>query len=322
MQALILSATDRAAAARVGRRSALLALLCGSALLVACGGGDSAAPTAAAQLGNAPAPSASTPAVAITGFTPTSVVPGGIVTVTGTALNAVTSVKVGSLDATFRVLSDTSLNVSTVPITATTSRVELGAAGRVVLSAADLTVLLVLVVTSVAPTTVVAPGRVTLSGANLDLVREARLANLALNIATRSATSLVLDVPGSAASGTLSLVDNAGATRTVAQPITVVGPLAISSFAPATILTGQTLTVEGTNRPRHVRRLRQRRDREHRCAHRNDARHGGGARHRGERRHPGPQRRRRRGDGRGRAAGLYGHPRGCKHGVSRGSGRQ
>jgi IPT/TIG domain len=246
MQALILSAADRAAIACVVRRSALLALLCGSALLVACGGGDSAAPTTAAQSSNAPATSASTPAVAITGFTPTSVVPGGIVTVSGTAFNAVTSVKVGSLDATFRVLSDTSLEL-TVPITATTNRVELGAAGRVVLSAADLTVLLVPVVTSVAPTTVVAPGRVTLSGANLDLVREARLATLALNIATRSATSLVLDVPGNAASGTLSLVDNAGVTRTVAQPITVVGPLAISSFAPATIVTGQTLTVNGTN---------------------------------------------------------------------------
>ena len=246
MQALILSAADRAAAACVVRRATFLALLCGSALLVACGGGDSAAPTAAPQVSNAPATSASTPAVAITGFTPTSVVPGGIVTVTGTALNAVTSVKVGSLDATFRVLSDTSLEL-TVPITATTNRVELGAAGRVVLSTADLTVLLVPVVTSVAPTTVVAPGRVTLSGANLDLVREARLANLVLNIATRSATSLVLDVPGSAASGTLSLVDSAGATRTVAQPITVVGPLAINSFAPATILTGQTLTIDGTN---------------------------------------------------------------------------
>ncbi len=237
MQAQILAAAQRAA---------FLALICASALLVACGGGDSAAPTTATSLSGAPTPGAATPAVAITGFTPTAAVPGGIVTVTGTALTAVTSVKVGSLDATFRVLSDTSLEL-TVPMTATTSRVELGAAGRVVLSAADLTVLLIPTVTSVAPTTVVAPGRLTLSGANLDLVREVRLATLALNIATRSPTSLVLDVPGSAASGSLTLVDTAGATRTVAQPITVVGPLVISSFAPATIVTGQTLTVDGVN---------------------------------------------------------------------------
>ena len=243
MQALRLDAAECTALSCFIRRSALLALLCTHALLTACGGGDGAAP---AQAGNVPTTAASTPSIAITGFTPASTVPGGIVTVTGSALSAVTSVKVGGIDATFRLLSDTTLEL-TVPLTATTSRIELSAAGRVVLSASDLTVQLVPIVTGVAPTTVVAPGRVTLTGVNLDLVREARLGTLTLNIATRSATSLVLDVPGTAASGTLTLVDTLGATRTVAQPVTVVGQIAISSFAPATIVTGQTLTVDGTN---------------------------------------------------------------------------
>ena len=243
MQALNPTA-GRTAKYRYVRRAAILAVLCGSALLGACGGGDSAAPTPTAQASNAPAPS--TPPFTISGFAPTSAVPGSIVNVTGTLLSAVTSVKVNGVEATFRVLSDTSLEL-TVPAAARTSRVELSAAGRVVLSAADLTVLLVPTVTSVAPTTVVAPGQLTLTGANLDLVREARLGNLALSIATRSATSLVLDVPGTAASGTLTLVDTAGAARVVPQPITVVGPLAITSYTPATIVTGQTLTVVGTN---------------------------------------------------------------------------
>ncbi len=243
MQALKLAAAECTVVSCFIRRSALLALLCTHALLTACGGGDSAAP---AQAGNVPTAAASTPSIAITGFTPASTVPGGIVTVTGSALSAVTSVKVGGIDATFRLLSDTTLEL-TVPLTATTSRIELSSAGRVVLSASDLTVQLVPIVTGVAPTTVVAPGRVTLTGVNLDLVREARLGTLTLNIAARSATSLVLDVPGTAASGTLTLVDTLGATRTVAQPVTVVGQIAISSFAPATIVTGQTLTVDGTN---------------------------------------------------------------------------
>ena len=143
-----------------------------SALLIACGGGDSAAP---AQAGNVPTTAASTPAIAITGFTPASAVPGGIVTVTGSGVECGDVGQGWRIDATFRVLSDTTLEL-TVPLTATTSRIELSAAGRVVLSATDLTVQLVPTVTGVAPTTVVAPGRVTLTGANLDFVREARLA--------------------------------------------------------------------------------------------------------------------------------------------------
>jgi hypothetical protein len=241
-------AAARIAELRLARRAAIVAFLYGSALLGACGGGDSAAPTSAAQASNAPAsaPAPSTPPFTISGFAPAAAVSGSIVNVTGTLLSAVTSVKVGGVEATFRVVSDTSLEL-TVPAAARTSRVELSAAGRVVLSAADLTVLLVPTVSSVAPTTVVAPGQLTLTGANLDLVREARLGSLTLNIATRSATSLLLDIPGSAASGTLSLVDTVGAARVLPQSITVVGPLAVTSFTPATVVTGQTLTVVGTN---------------------------------------------------------------------------
>jgi hypothetical protein len=222
------------------RRLVWVAGLAGSALLAACGGGDSAAPTSAAQ-SSAP----TTPAITIASFSPPSIVPGGVVIVTGTALNTVTSARIGSADATFRALSDTTLEL-TVPLAAATNRIELGASGRVALSATDLTVLLVSTVASVTPTTVAAPGRLTLTGVNLDLVREVRLGSTVLAIATRSATSLVLDVPSGAASGALTLVETSGAVRTVAQPITVVAPLTITSFAPTTIVTGQTLTINGT----------------------------------------------------------------------------
>jgi hypothetical protein len=221
-------------------RVALATWLAGTALLAACGGGgDSSTPSSAQNA----TPAA--PAITITSFTPASAAPNAVVTVTGTALNSVTSARVGSADATFRVLSETSLEL-TVPLTASTNRVELGASGRVVLSATDLTVLLVPTVAAITPTTVAAPGRLTLTGVNLDLVREARLGSTLLTIATQSATSLALDVPGGAASGILTLVDAAGTTRPLAQPIAVVAPLTITSFTPTTIVTGQTLTVNGT----------------------------------------------------------------------------
>lgn len=184
--------------------------------------------------------------LAITAFAPGSGGAGTTVTVTGLGLGSVTSARLGSVDATFRAISDTSLEV-TVPAGASTGRIELSASGRVTLSATDFTVIAVPSITSVAPTTVIPPARIALTGSALDAVREVRLNALVLTIAARTPTRLDVDVPNGAASGTLSLVDTAGVARPVSQPITVTGPLAITSFSPASIVTGQLLTVNGAN---------------------------------------------------------------------------
>jgi hypothetical protein len=217
-------------------------------LLGACGGGDSSPAPPATQLA---APSSPVSGAAIAGFAPTAGSPGSTVTVSGSALSSVTAARLGGVDASFRVLSDTTLEL-TVPTGASTGRIELTAAGRVVLSATDFTVSMVPVVASVAPTTVVPPARITLTGTSLDQVRDVRLNALALTIAARTSTSLGVDVPGNATSGTLMVVDAAGVARPVAQPITVSGALAVSSFSPASIVTGQTLTVNGVNLDRAV----------------------------------------------------------------------
>ncbi len=127
-----------------------------------------------------------------------------------------------------------------MPVGASTGRIELDATGRVVLSATDFTVVAVPTITTVAPTTVLPPARITLSGSALDGVREVRLNALTLTIASRTPTSLAVDVPSGAASGTLTVVDTAGVARPLSQPITVTGPLSISSYSPASIVTGQT----------------------------------------------------------------------------------
>ncbi len=231
---------------RMQPRWQLLGACVAAALLSACGGGDSAPSTTAAQVSPGPVTAPSAASVAITGFAPTAGAPGSVVNVSGASLSAVTSARVGGVDATFRALSDTALEL-TVPASARSGRIELNAAGRVLLSETDFTVMSVPAVTSVTPTTLLPPGRITLAGSALDLVREVRLNTLVLTITTRTPTSLAVDVPAGAMSGPLTLVDTAGIVRPLAQLITIAGPVTISTFSPASIVTGQTLTVNGTN---------------------------------------------------------------------------
>ena len=91
------------------------------------GGGDAAAPTAT-QLSPNPTVSAGASAT-VTGFSPSSASPGAVVTVTGTGLATVTSASVGSVPASFRIVSDTTVEV-TVPNGASTGRIELGVCRR------------------------------------------------------------------------------------------------------------------------------------------------------------------------------------------------
>jgi hypothetical protein len=221
----------------------MLALL----LLHGCGGGGDAAPTTSATQA-APSPAIAGNA-SIAGFAPTAGAPGSIITVSGTALTTVTAARVGGSEAVFRAVSDTTLEI-TVPAMPTGSRsgpIELSVAGRVLLTPSDFTISTVPVVATLAPTVVIPPARVTLTGTSLDMVREVRLNALVLSIASRTSTSLVVEVPGGAASGRLSLLDADGVVRAVPQALAVSGPISVSSFSPAAIVTGQTLTVSGAN---------------------------------------------------------------------------
>jgi hypothetical protein len=101
-------------------------------------------------------------------------------------------------------------------------------------------------ITSVTPTTITPPAQLAVTGTALDRVSQARLGTTVLPIAAQTATSLALDVPAGASTGFLSLVDSAGTVRQSAQQITVIGPVSISSFSPASVLTGNSLTINGT----------------------------------------------------------------------------
>jgi hypothetical protein len=226
----------------------------------ACGGGSGGTPTAAGNgpaVPPAPAP-APQPALTITGFSPATGPAGTVVAVSGTALDGVTAATVGNAPANFAKISATQLNV-TVPMSATSGRINLTAGGRTAASGSDFVVAAapapaptpapVPAVTAVSPTTVIAGlGRLTLTGIALDQVASVRLAGTPLVVASQSATSLALDVPAAlaaTATATLSLTDRAGTARNVAQPITVLAALAVTGFTPATIARGQTVTING-----------------------------------------------------------------------------
>lgn len=222
--------------------------------LAACGGGDGTTPTAAG--GGGAAPPVAQVALTITGFTPASGAAGTVVAVRGTALDTATAATVGGVAANFRVVSATEMQV-TVPTGAASGRIGISGGGRAATSSTDFTVPVAATpnpapapaaptVTAVTPTSVIGgTGRLTLAGTALDQVASARLATVTLPIASQSATQLQLDVPATAASGTLTLVDRAGTARAVAQPITVLAALAVTGLNPTTLARGQTLTVSG-----------------------------------------------------------------------------
>jgi len=215
--------------------------------LAGCGGGGDDKATSTNPSGTStPTTPPAAPPISISGFKPTSGSVGATVTVTGAGFNGVQAVRLGSVAATFKVNSDTQLQF-TVPVGATGSRIELAATGRTVLSATDFIVRSAPQVTRVSPASVPPGGRVTLSGSNLDRVTQVRVGELAFPTVSKTVNSMVIEAPADARSGTITVIDSDGIARPQSQQLTVVGPMTIASFSPAWVLTGQTLTIVGTN---------------------------------------------------------------------------
>ena len=236
--------------ARAATRLPRLIPLLFATALAACGGGGSSTATNVVAPPAPPAgPTTSSPSVStlsIAGFAPASGPVDSTVTVTGAGFTAVQTVKLGSLAASFTALSDTQLRF-VVPAGAQSGTIELTAPGHTVLSASAFTVSSVPQLASLSPTSVLAGGRVTLSGSNLDRVTQVRVNATTLPIVTQTATLIAADVPAGATTGFVTLVDTDGTARQQSQQLTVVAPMTLSSFTPTSIVTGQALTLNGTN---------------------------------------------------------------------------
>jgi hypothetical protein len=217
-----------------------------AALLAACGGGGGGDNPPAAQSVSPPPASGGTATLSITSFSPASAAVGGVVTVTGTALNIATAAKVGNVSAALVVNSATQAQV-TVPSGATSGKIELSGSGQTALSTTDLQITATPTVSLIAPASVIAGNDVTLTGTNLDVVTSATLNGVTLTRGTQSATSLVLTIPSNATSGFIQLNGVA-----ISQQLTVVGALRITSLSPTTVVVGNTLTINGSNLNRAV----------------------------------------------------------------------
>jgi len=230
----------KGAAAAVAARLAGLLVVALGATLAACGGGGGGGSPANSVVAPATAP------LAITGFAPTSGGGGAVVTVTGSGFNGLQAARLGSTSASYTVASDGQLQLI-VPAGAQSGRIELTASGRTVLSATDFTVSDAPQVVSVSPTAVSPGGRVTLNGTSLDRVTQVRVNATVLPVVTQAPAAITVDVPATATTGLISLVDAAGAVRVQSQQLTVILPMSLSSFTPTSIVAGQTLTLNGSN---------------------------------------------------------------------------
>lgn len=244
----------RGSLAEVWGQLSRLAAGMGVVALAACGGGggDSTQTKPGTSAGSTPT-TTTIPAssLSISGFSPTSGSVGSTVTVTGAGFSSVLAVRLGSVAAQFKAESDAKLTF-TVPAGAQGSRIELAASGRTVLSSAEFGVRSAPQVARVSPTAVPPGGRITLTGSNLDRVTQVRVNEVVFRIATQGVTTLAADVPPNATSGPLSLVDGEGIARPQPMQITVIGPMTITSFAPASALVGELVTVNGSNLDRAV----------------------------------------------------------------------
>jgi thermitase len=198
-----------------------------------------------------------TPPVAaptITSFTPGSGPVGTVVTLTGTNFANATATTLRNFNASFTVVSPTTIQ-ATVPATgAPDGRWRVTTPGGTAMSAGSY-------MTTAAPAPPTLSGfspssgpvgtSVTLTGTNLSGATSVKLGTVAATFIIVSPTSISAKVPAGAASPTSWSVSTPAGTATSAGSFTTipapVGPPTISSFAPATGRIGITVTLIGTN---------------------------------------------------------------------------
>lgn len=89
---------------------------------------------------------------------------------------------------------------------------------------------------------------VTVTGTGLNTVTAARVGTTAATFAIDSSTQLRVTIPNGATGGRIEVADGASTVLSASDfTVTVLVPMTVTSFAPATVARGQTLTVNGTN---------------------------------------------------------------------------
>jgi Domain of unknown function (DUF5666)/IPT/TIG domain len=182
----------------------------------------------------------------ISSFAPTQGAPGTTVTVTGTGLTGVTSVKFnGVLSSSSTVTSDTSMT-AVVPTGATTGGITVANQAGSATSSSNFTVLTAPTITSFTPTLGLPLTTVTLTGSGFTGATAVNFnGTLASNYYINSNTSLTAVVPIGTTTGKISVTNPVG-TGISSSNFTVLALPAITTFSPAMGAIGTTLTLAGT----------------------------------------------------------------------------
>lgn len=182
-----------------------------------------------------------------TSFTPTTIKPGAVLTITGKDLDLVSMVEFGGgkIIPAFTLSSDGTKITITVPEDAQEGIIKLIAkSGVYVEGIADLKLVMPSNL-AVVPTTVKNKETMTISGTNLDLVSSVMFGDLEAEILEKSATKIILTVPETASAKTATL--NTLSTMTVETPEFAYVVPTIKTMTPETIMAGTDLTITGTN---------------------------------------------------------------------------
>ena len=182
-----------------------------------------------------------------TSFTPTTIKPGAVLTITGKDLDLVSMVEFGGgkIIPAFTLSSDGTKITITVPEDAQEGIIKLIAkSGVYVEGIADLKLVMPSNL-AVVPTTVKNKETMTISGTNLDLVSSVMFGDLEAEILEKSATKIILTVPETASAKTATL--NTLSTMTVETPEFAYVVPTITTMTPETIMAGTDLTITGTN---------------------------------------------------------------------------
>jgi hypothetical protein len=183
----------------------------------------------------------------ITGFSPTSALPGESIMILGSNFTGATSVKFGTLSASptdITIDSDTQITVK-VPLTAITGKISVTTANGTGISGTDFIVIKSPAVTSFTPANAPIGAQVTITGTNLSSVTEVKFNGISAGAPQIiSATSIKITVPMQATTGKISVTNRAGTAMSAA--IFKVSPR-IDGFGPDNVIASESVTITGLN---------------------------------------------------------------------------
>ncbi|WP_162051915.1 IPT/TIG domain-containing protein [Pontibacter pamirensis] len=178
---------------------------------------------------------------------------GSNVTITGTNLDLVKAIMftgVGEAVVTEFVSQTPTQIVAQIPANAATGPLTLVAMSDVEVETTQYLIVVLPAVTALSPNAVRHGQNLTITGTNLNLVEEIQFTGVGeANVSEfvdQSATQIVVEVPGNASTGTLTMVASSGVEVETTQQVNIVLPV-ITSLSPSPVDPGQNLTINGTN---------------------------------------------------------------------------